>query len=336
MSKRIRILQYTRRWLSVGSSLALGGCAMRGADRPAAIAPTELPALHDTSAPVPTYVVGTPSFALVASSEVAKGESVTALRSTADTFRWLFGERPVQIGVVVVDTTASRPETMAVPSARLTTITLAGGGLAGATQVRAAATLRRKLRFLAANAWLSEYAASWSVSLKEQGIMFHTADGLPVPPAQQLPDWLHVATLQLLAGGDTTSAPAPSVSSDELLPLRELFSTTLSPGIVAGFERWLCDADDAWADAGATEGWATQRQAALFGSQSASVLEFLRETHGDRVVAEILGASVGGLEMPEILASFDTPTSPEQLDVQWREWLRQRSCPRGMRCPHSS
>jgi hypothetical protein len=67
------------------------------------------------------------------------------------------------------------------------------------------------------------------------------------------------------------------------------------------------------------------QQAALFGTQSASVLEYLRESRGDRVVAEIVGASVGGLEMAEILASLGSPTSPEQLDLQWRAWLRERS-----------
>jgi hypothetical protein len=325
VTSRIRNLQYTSRWLTFSCSLGLGGCAMHGGERPASIIPVERPALPNDSSPVTSYVVGTPSFALVASSEVAKGESVTALRSTAASFRWLFGERPTQIGVVVLDTTEARPEAMPVPSPRLTTITLAGGGLTGATQTRAAAALRRKLRFLAADAWLSEYAASWSVSLKEEGVVLYTADGRPVQPAQQLPDWLHIASLQLLAGSDTTRAELQSVGAEELLPLRDLFAARLSAQVVASFEQWLSDPDETSAEAGAARASDGLRTAALFGAQSASVLNYLRETRGDRVVAEILGASVGGLEMPEILASLDSPTSPEQLDLKWREWLHHRS-----------
>jgi hypothetical protein len=325
MSSRIRTLQLSRRWLTFGSSLALGGCAMHGADHSAIVARVPSPAVPDATSPAASYVVGTPSFALVASSEAAKEESMSALGSTAISFRRLFGERPAQIGVVVLDTTEARPEAMPMPSAQLTTITLTGGGLAGAMRARAAAGLKRELRFLAANAWLGEYAASWSSSLEEQGITFQRSDGRPVPPARQLPDWLHVASLRLLADSESPSVDVLKAGDEEVLPLRDLFAATLSPGVVAGVELWLRDRDEVPADTDASQTSAVvRRRAALFGAQSASVLEYLRETRGERVVAELVAASVGGLEMPEILASLGSPTSPEELDLAWRAWLRQR------------
>jgi hypothetical protein len=326
MSRRIRSLQYTSRWLTFGSTFALGGCALHGADRQASVAPAKQPSMRSAVAAVPTYMVGTPSFSLITSSEAAKGESVDALHSTAASFRWLFGERPAQIGVVVLDTTQGSADLMPAPSSRLTTITLVGGGLAGPAQAQAAASLSRALRFLAANAWLGEYASGWSASVQEQPDLFQTPDGRPVPPAQTLPDWLHVGSLRLLAISREPSADVMDLDVDDVVPLRVLFAARLSAGTVAGVEQWLRGQHDSTADAQPSSASPIAlRQAMVFGTQSASVLQYLRESQGEDFVAEILGASVGGLEMSEILASLATPTSPEQLDLDWRQWLRVRA-----------
>ena len=322
MSSGIHVLRIARRWLTVGSALIAAGCALHGADprrgRTDPLREPDVPPAATTS-----YVVETPSFALVAQSQLARDQSLQALGATAAAFHSLFGDDPPPIGVLVMDTnTYRRPVALTMPPANLATVTIMGGGLAGPDSVRSAASLNRQLRFLAASAWLTEYAMRWSVALDELGIVF-TKQGRPVPRAGSFPDWLHVAVLCALTGGDEARSGRVVADDALVMPMRTLFSYRLLSWQAVLFEQRLRNSssvDDTPANSAITADPDT-RVLRGFVRQSTSVLRYLRASQGEEGLSNMFGAMVGGLDADEILARLPHPTTPEALDREWRAWM---------------
>jgi hypothetical protein len=297
------------RWCAVAASVLLSACALHGGGDLRAPAPidVEVPDIDTaTAAPAPStsYIVAAPSYALVASSQVSRDAAVAALRATESAFASLFGVRPPRIGFVIYDSSGRRAlPPLVMPPSDLTTITMLGGGLLGPASARAAELLQGEVRLNAASAWIGTYADDWNAMLRQEGIVFRTADGAPIPHARELPDWLHVAALSLL-----TRSTAESDAHDWMaraIPLPELFEHRLTEGEI----------DDVVRQARGPAG-----QTALFTAEAASVLRYLRDVEGETAVADIVGESVAGLGMRDILANLSSPTTPEQLETDWRRW----------------
>jgi hypothetical protein len=285
---------------AIAASLLLTGCALHGRDL-AARAPidVQLPGVDTTAASPASYVVSSSSYALVTSSEVSRDVAVGALRATEGAFASLLGTRPPRIGIAIYDSSGQRvPQPLVTPPSDLITFSMMGGGLLGPTHDLAVQALQSEVRLIAANAWIGIYAAGWNTMLRQKGIVFVDAAGEPIPPARELPAWLHVGTLGLL----TRSAPASGARdwSSEAIPLADLFERRLTTPEIEDMSR--------------------HPDASLFPAQAASVLHYLRDIHGEGVIADIVGESVAGLGMRDILAHLPSPTTPEQLETEWRRW----------------
>jgi hypothetical protein len=307
--------------------LTLGACALRSSDRHVASARSEPPqtmcGLVDTTV---NEVVETPSFALMATSEPLKEEAVRSLRRTVSTFRWMFGECPARIGVVVVDTSAKQPSRrIPIPPGDGTTIVVVGGGQQGKTPTRASASLSKELRIIAASAWLTDYTKLWSTSFDQQGLVFANENGDILERAEFLPDWLRAGVLRVLAEGETSNTRA-ELTNDEMVPLNELFAYRLNTWQVALVEQQLRGAatvDGSTSKATSVES-GEERHLRAFVLQSASVMRYLRETQGDEEMAMIIGASVAGYDFAEILTTLPKPMTTEQLEVAWRTSMNHR------------
>jgi hypothetical protein len=289
------------RWGAAAATLLLAGCALHGRDL-AARAPVDVqrPGVDTaTAAPQANYVVSSSSYSLVTSSEVSRDVAVAALRATEGAFASLLGTRPPRIGIAICDSSGQRvPPPLVTPSSDLITFSMMGGGLLGPTHDRAVQALQSEVRLIAANAWIGIYAAGWNTMLRQKGIVFIDAAGEPISPARELPAWLHVATLGLL-----TRSPPDSGARDwssETIPLAELFERRLTTPEIEDMSR--------------------HPDASLFPAQAASVLHYLRDTQGEGVIADIVGESVAGLGMRDILAHLPSPTTPEQLEADWHRW----------------
>jgi hypothetical protein len=142
------------------------------------------------------------------------------------------------------------------------------------------------------------YADVWNAALEHEGIVFQTPAGEPIPRARELPGWLHVGALSLL----TRSTPE-----------RESHDwTTQAIPLAALFEHRLTDRE--------VDEVVQHREPTLFTAEAASVLHYLRDTEGETAIANLVGESVAGLDMRDILAHLPSPTTPEQLEVGWRRW----------------
>jgi hypothetical protein len=272
---------------------------------------------------VTSYVAQSPSFTLITSSLIAMDPSVRALRSTATAFSRLFGEPAPLLGVVVTDTAGGGPSVAPTsPPADLPVVTIDAGGLTGMTDVDPAAALTSDVRLEAARAWMSEYAALWSVALDDHGIAFASPQGTLIPRAETLPDWLHVAVLSLLTEADSTDFDDSALSPDATIPAGDLFRYRLSPWEAETFERHLQRPSLTTVIANQDDSDLTRMHAlSRFVQQSRSVLRYLRASQGDRAIGDLLGASVAGLDMDDILQRMPHPTTPEALAIDWRAWM---------------
>jgi hypothetical protein len=266
-----------------------------------------------------SHVVLTPAFVLSASSEAAKNASVEPLRATASTFRWLFGDCPSQIGVVVLDTTAAAPrELVPTPPADLPTIMIVGGGLAGPERSLATAALTLEMRIMSARAWLDELVGRWSDTLDQQGIATMDQSQEFALRADGLPDWLRAAALRVLTDGES-DADVYDGGSDHL-PVRALLVFHLSPRQAELTDQLLYEAADTELDAGDSVDVAELKFLRGFTRQSASVLRYLRATQGDRAIARLVGATVAGMDADWMLAHLPHPITAEQFDHDWQRW----------------
>lgn len=330
----------TTRRLLYGTPLLFTACALHGASHDSAVLapavsagrPTPSVTAADERPPVTTsYVAESPSFTLISSSLVMMDPSVHALRSTAAAFARLFGEPAPQLGVIVTDTTDGSPSAATTPAADVPTVTVVSSGLTGLAGTDPAAMLASEVRFEAAKSWLGEYAALWSGTLDRRGIQFTTPQGDLIPRATTLPDWLHVAVLRMLTDPDPDpmSARGVALDVDTTTPARALFARRLSPREAAAFEL-LLQRPSLPASTSAGDGMKMPETQALlrFVDQSASVLRYLRASQGEEAVADLLGASVAGLGMDDILQRLPHPTTPEALDAGWRLWMSNQTAGR--------
>ncbi|HEY2064974.1 MAG TPA: hypothetical protein VGG84_03375 [Gemmatimonadaceae bacterium] len=271
---------------------------------------------------VTSYVAQSPSFTLITSSLIAMDPSVHALRSTATAFSRLFGEPAPLLGIVVTDMAGGGPSVApASPPADLPVVTIDAGGLTGMTDMDPAAALTSDVRLDAARAWMSEYAALWSVALDDHGIAFASPQGGLIPRAATLPDWLHVAVLSLLTEADSADFDDSALSPAATIPAGDLFRYRLSPWEAETFESHLQRPSLTTAIATQDTDLARMQTLSRFVQQSRSVLRYLRASQGDRAIGDLLGASVAGLDMDDILQRMPHPTTPEALEVDWRAWM---------------
>ncbi|MDB4899567.1 MAG: hypothetical protein JWN53_1375, partial [Gemmatimonadetes bacterium] len=290
------------------AAVMLEGCALRGADR-APLSPARVASVDSASENSLSYVMTTPSFALVASSPVGLHVTAAALQESAGAFVQLFGIQPPDIGVMVVDTTQHRSlRTLASPPASLTTITLVGAGLTGtgADTVVARASLERSATLLAATSWLGEYIVYWSDELVRHDIMpFAGRDGT-------LPDWFHAAVIHVVADPLASARAAHSMREhlDSAMPLETLFTRRI-PVEDGGRLAVALSRDPAEGD-----------ETALFVDQATSVLRYLRVTRGRTAITDMMVPMIAGVDMREIMMRLPMSTSIERLDADWRRWVR--------------
>jgi len=115
-------------------------------------------------------------------------------------------------------------------------------------------------------------------------------ESLGLAGVRPLPDWMHVALLRLLTDPNASLDVRP-VRSETSMPLATLFTHRVS-----------------------------ERETDVFANESTSLLAFLRHTMGDRVFANIVGATAAGLSMPEILRRLPEPMTTAELNVAFRAW----------------
>jgi hypothetical protein len=312
-----------RRWLVVTSSLSLGGCALHGAERShestSVVSPA--PVACGVATATGSYIVLTPAFALSASSEAAKNASVEPLRATASTYRWLFGDCPSQIGVVVLDTTATAPRDLVpTPPPDLPTIMIVGGGLEGPERSLATDALTQEMRIMSARAWLDELVGRWSETLDQQGIATMDQSQSFALHADALPDWLRMAALRVLADGES-DGDTYDVASDHL-PVRALLVFHLSPRQAELTDQLLYEEPNAKLAPEAADSIDVAELQFLQGfmRQSASALRYLRATQGDEAISKLVGATVAGMDPDWMLAHLPHPITAEQFDHDWERW----------------
>jgi hypothetical protein len=271
------------------------------------------PATSEPTSPTITrWVTQTPSFTLVTTSAVASEHATAALQATSLAFARLFGEHAPRIAVAIVDTSKGRsafevPE----PPAGITSIVMVVSGLAGPDSAATAAALTSELRFEAASAFIFDYAQDWGASLAASGV---TSE--PAPNEQAIPDWMHLGLLRILTDPNPTLIRAESPIS-----LDAMFSGSVSQGqanAALSVVRGPSDAASIPADGDSVE-W---RSGLVFTNEATSLLTFLRQAMGDRSVANIFGATVAGLSMPEILRGFRDPITTSELEVAFDAWTK--------------
>ena len=303
------------RFVALASSVLLGACALRGADRPIVSA---IPERTSASSVREGYLVDTPEFALVTSSAPVKTIALESLHGSASAFQWLFGDPAPHIGVLVVDgRTMSAPAASGMMPGDLTTIMLMTGEPDPLAPTKSAAELSSALRTMSADAWLHDYASLWTASLNDDDAS-HGVQPVENPArAEALPHWLRAGSLRLIAEGSASSAIDMSLRTP--MPLRSLFSYDLRPAEIGVVGRMLHHPD--WLAVADSADSTDETIARSFIIQSASVLRYLRETQGDSATADLFGASMLGIPADEILPQLPRPTSIAELERGWLSWV---------------
>jgi hypothetical protein len=318
------------RYATLTGLLYVGGCAVHGGE-PAHSLPGPLdpvPGIDSTRSQT-SFVLSAPSFQLVSTSSTGLELTGNVLRSTASAFTRLFGKEPPEIGVMAYDATeAGSARRLPAPSKDMLTVTLAAPGLTSPERMTpdARASLRDAVAVAVANAWLGESAMLVGEKLEREGYLPQSADGTPIDEPNVLPDWFHAAVVHIIAdsGAEARARSDMRARLLDAMPLTELFGHRVPAGVRSELFEQLAAPDprDTSRSPLATDRdvWKLE-QARVFVAQATSVLHYLRETQGDSAMVDILIASVAGADMREILTKLSTPTTPEALDNDWRQWV---------------
>jgi hypothetical protein len=240
----------------------------------------DLMTTESTTPAITHWVTHAPSFVLISTSEVASEEATAALQPTSAAFVRLLGERPSRIAVAVVDTSNGRP---------FAEVPEPPAGMTSIVMVVSGLTGSDSAEV--AEALTSELrfesATAW--------IFDYTAtwrESLGLPGVQPLPDWMHLGLLRLLTEPVSAVDDMHPIGREKYIPLGALFAHRVS-------ER------EAYAD---------------FATESTQLLTFLRDTMGDNALANIVGATAGGMPMSEILRRLPVPMTTSELNAAFHAW----------------
>lgn len=284
-----------------------------------------------------TFVFSAPAYDFLARRRSALWQR-NAVDDVAWQYRRLFGELPERIAVLVVDSTGLQP-TAGERMRDEPLVMVAAAPAAGRRQAAPGedGLLRRRLRYQVAKRWVwsaagVEGSAPRGTAQRSEDVPDGT-DSLTLTerdPAAQLPAWFELAATTMLAapGVEEMLAARMNQRIDEAPSLDSLFAAR--PAFVDSLERLLVGVGPgargmargrgrrAAADGGRDDG-------ALFIAQSISVLEFVRQRDGPFVATLARGLAAGRSVADLLPSSTVLPDDVHALEVQWREWVRQRA-----------